>query len=161
MKTIKLTRNQETFVSEEDYEYLVSLGSWCAELKRDKDFHAIRRGNIRMHNVIAERKFGKVPDGLVVDHIDHNPLNNVRENIRLATKSQNMWNSVKRCEGSSKLKGVSWNKNAKKFTAKICVNYKQIHLGYFASEQEASEAYNKASAIYHGKFGSTESLVNG
>lgn len=86
----------------------------------------------------------------LIDHKDGNPSNNCWDNLREATKSQNMWNSKPR-RNSCGYKGV-YRKNST-FRAKIMVNYKPIPLGIFKTAKEAADAYDAASKKYHGEFG--------
>jgi len=79
-----------------------------------------------------------------IDHIDGNKQNNSIENLRVVTNAQNGWNNSHR-----DVKGYSWNKKNKKFQAKICVNNKQINLGYFDLAEDASNAYLEAKKLYH------------
>lgn len=76
-----------------------------------------------------------------VDHIDGNPLNNSRQNLRAATRSQNMHNAKSR-GGSSKYKGVSFRKG--RWDAYITVNYHRHYLGRFSTEYEAAKAHAEA-----------------
>ena len=78
-----------------------------------------------------------------IDHIDINPLDNRIENLRVATCSQNTRNQKKLNNCSSKFKGVSWHKGSSKWEAKISIDGKSKHLGYFTNEEEAAEAYKK------------------
>ena len=91
--------------------------------------------------------------GELVDHRDHDTLRNLKSNLRICTHSQNQWNRKAQKNCFSKFKGVSYNKLAKKYIARIKVNNKSIHLSYFNTELEAAEAYNTASLKYHGEFG--------
>jgi hypothetical protein len=93
------------------------------------------------------------PNDLQIDHIDHDPLNNTRSNLRIATNSQNHANGLKfRGNKTSRYKGVCWYKNYKKWEAGIMINYKHIKLGYFASEVEAATAYDMAALKYFREF---------
>ncbi len=85
-----------------------------------------------------------------VDHIDGNKLNNHHENLRWATHSENSRNTRSRTNSSSVYKGVSIYKPLQKWTARIKLDAKQTHLGYFETEGEAAEAYN-AAALEHFK----------
>jgi hypothetical protein len=76
-----------------------------------------------------------------IDHIDQNKHNNCADNLRWATKSNNAMNVPKR-GGSSKYKGVYWNKSRNKWQSKIQVMYQTIHLGRFDTEEEAGRAYD-------------------
>jgi len=100
------------------------------------------------------RKVIKVPDNLLVDHINHNKLDNRKANLRPATTAQNTRNQAKRQDRtfSSKYKGVTWRRDIKCWQAKICVNVKSKYLGFFDSEVRAAKVYDRAARRYHGEF---------
>ena len=97
-----------------------------------------------IHRLVASEFIDNLDNKLVVDHIDHDKTNNIVTNLRWASVSQNQMNQQKLTNkgGYSKYKGVTWDKRRNKWMAKICKNYKTFHIGYFDSEEEASEAYN-------------------
>lgn len=80
-----------------------------------------------------------IKNGLIVDHIDNNSLNDKLSNLQIITQSENCFKDKKNL--SSTYKGVSWNKNAKKYRSYKMSGKKQIHLGYFETEKEANKAY--------------------
>ena len=90
----------------------------------------------------------------LVDHRDRDTLNNTRSNLRVCTRSQNQQNSVgKPSQRRSRFKGVSYSKNRKKsWRATIWVNGKQIHGGYFATEEEAARSYDRLAREHFGEF---------
>ena len=100
-----------------------------------------------MHRVIND-----TPKILGTDHIDGNPLNNQKSNLRNATKSQNGMNRKSNRNSSSKYKGISWNKQNKKWRGEIQKNKKRYGLGYFKSEIEAARAYNKKALELFGEY---------
>lgn len=109
---------------------------------------------IRMHREILA-----APGGVEVDHIDGNPLNNCRSNLRLCTRSENMRNRRKfdRGVGISRFIGVgnTGSKTAPRpWFAHIKIHGKITHLGSFESEIGAAEAYDRAAIIQHGRFAS-------
>jgi hypothetical protein len=89
---------------------------------------------------------------VLVDHRDRDGLNNRRNNLRVATRSQNGANQAKRPGLSSTLKGVCWRKQNRKWHAQIAVNGKKLHLGYFADEKDAAAAYRAAATKHFGPF---------
>jgi hypothetical protein len=113
-----------------------------------------RQVNERIHRIIAT-SMGWSLDGAVVDHIDRNPLNNSRSNLRLATISQNGCNRVAQSNSKSGIKGVSWCKREGRWRAVITIDGKYRSLGYFNSPEAAARAYAEAAAVLHGEFART------
>jgi len=102
---------------------------------------------IRMHRLIMN-----APEGMHVDHINGDGLDNRRENLRVVTAQENQFNSRKRVAGYSLFKGVSWSAAAKKWKAYICPNKKQIHIGLFDSEIAAAQAYDAKAKELFGEY---------
>ena len=94
------------------------------------------------------------PDDLVVDHINHNRLDNRISNLRICTRQENCMNSGKRYN-SSGVTGVTWAQNRNRWHARIVINGKQKHLGYFKTKEEAIEARRQAEIEYYGEFAPT------
>ena len=103
-----------------------------------------RKKALRIHRMIMKAKPGEI-----VDHINGNPLDNRKENLRITTSLVNNQNARKRKDGvTSKHKGVSWCKSSKKWKAQIQINKKKKSLGSYKTEIEAAIAYNKALDFY-------------
>jgi len=131
---------ENVLVDDEDREKLEAMGKWyignhgyCIRDKKNKNI----RNLYLMHRIIIN-----CPDGMDVDHINHNRLDNRKSNLRIVTRQQNHFNR-------SKVKGYIWNKSSKKWQAYIVINRKKIHLGYFDTEEEARNAYLLAKEKYH------------
>lgn len=98
----------------------------------------------------------ETPKGMMVDHIDRNPLNNRRNNLRIATNGQNSRNVPKTsAKRSSVYKGVSWHKRKNKWIASCAINSRNKFLGYFNDEIEAAKAYDLSAKELHGEFANT------
>jgi len=142
MKKIKLTRGKYALVDNQDYDWL-NQWKWHS-LSNDYAARNTKNGYIRMHRLIMDAK-----EGIFVDHINRNKLDNRRKNLRFCNKSENAINSKKRIDGiTSKYKGVSWNAERNKWRSVIFVNGKQVHLGRFESEYRAYLEYRKAVRLY-------------
>ena len=85
-----------------------------------------------------------------IDHINNDRSDNRFSNLREATRSEQGRN--KTAHGSSAFLGVSWIASRRKFQARITVNGRQPHLGYFNSEVDAAHAYNAAASKAYGAF---------
>lgn len=84
-----------------------------------------------------------------IDHINGITDDNRIENLRLADHDENAKNSKRSNCNSSGYTGVCWHGRQKKWTARICVNYKEIHIGTFETKQSAIDA-RKAAEIEYG-----------
>jgi hypothetical protein len=86
-----------------------------------------------------------------VDHINHNPLDNRKENLRICTRRENSRNRTKGKfikRPSSRYKGVSFDKKLNKWIAAIGLDT-MIYIGCFTTEEDAAFAYNiKAKEIF-------------
>lgn len=108
---------------------------------------------ISLHVVILERILKRpLTKDEVCDHWDQNGLNNRRDNLRLATVSQNMHNRGPNSNNTSGYKGVIKDKKTGKWRAQIYFENKPIYLGTFATSHKAAHAYNEAALLYHGDF---------
>jgi len=103
-----------------------------------------------VHRIVFLMHHGYMPE--FVDHIDGNKINNSIENLRAVSQSQNQWNSKLRTDNITGYKGVRWHKHAKKWTAKITMNKKTKHLGYFDDIELADLVVQMAREKYHGKY---------
>ncbi len=104
--------------------------------------------HIAMHHIILERKLGRpITKGIVVDHINGDGLDNRRENLREATRAQNMRNLRLRSDNTSQYKGV------RRLDAHIWVaRVNGQTVGYFDTALDASFAYDKAAVEQYGEF---------
>lgn len=96
-----------------------------------------RKVAVLMHRVLMGLPSNR--DGLEVDHINRDTLDNRRANLRIVTRAQNNQNRAKPLGTTSSHRGVYWHKNNRKWVASIKVSGKDIGLGSFESEAEAGE----------------------
>ena len=87
-----------------------------------------------------------------IDHRDGDTSNNVINNLRISTHSQNGANRGKNKNNKSGYKGVSRNEGNNKWVVKISANGRQIYLGTFECIEEAHRVYCNAANKYHGEF---------
>ena len=132
-----------------DYHKL-SRFNWNLEESKSNGCYAVRHEHgkyISMHRVIMN-----APKGSIVDHKDHDGLNNTKANLRFATHSQNVCNTIRiKKNATSKYRGVR-KARENKFQAYIQFQGKFIHLGTFENEEDAARAYDEAAKKYYGEF---------
>lgn len=152
-------------VDDEDYEFL-NQWKWCAQVKRNASklyvspIRNLRVSGIKQNVKMSRQILGATYPEIIVDHIDGNPLNNQKSNLRLCLAADNVKNARKSKKGaSSKYRGVRWFKPHGKWVAKITVNKLEIFIGYFDSEVEAALAYNLAATKHHGEFASLNTIT--
>jgi hypothetical protein len=139
--------NREFYFDMDDYnkikdycwlEHKMSDG-YCALETTD----SINRKTIRMHYLIFSK---------YCDHVDRNPFNNRKFNLRNATNSENSINRGLKSTNSSGVTGVYFKKSINKWVAYLYYNKKQMHLGTFLNKDDAVKARLTAEKKYYGEF---------
>jgi hypothetical protein len=143
MKELILKNNVVVLLDDDDYEWAISQGKWSYSITKQKlvsDFYyRVYNRNGKLHRQLLNVTDPKIQ----VDHINHNTLDNQRNNLRICTAQQNKLNTRKYHNTSSIYKGVGWNKSKQKWIAGCTIqNGKGKFLGYFESELEAALAYD-------------------
>lgn len=147
-KEIPLTQGKVALVDDEYFDELSKYKWYTLRDHHYNRFYAIRHEKkedgiftlINMHRQILNYP------AEMIDHVNHDGLDNRRSNIRVCTNSENQHNSNARKRNknnTSGFRGVSWNTTAKRWRAAIKKNLKDIFLGYFSTAEEAGHAYDK------------------
>lgn len=138
----------ETIIDKEDFDLINSFSErWVVhrEVKTKACYCKIRQSRpgrkeqtMRMSRVIL----GVSNPELVVDHINHNTLDNTRTNLRSVTRRQNSHNQIKpHVNNKSGFIGVSRHQNA--FIAQVNEGKRKIYLGSFSTPEEAAQRYQE------------------
>lgn len=157
MIPLKTTNGVTFYISDQDLT-AVSKYKWWAD---DLGYVRSTTGNVRLYRFLLAAKPGDL-----VDHVDRNPLNNTRENIRLTSPSNNRANSKKmlrKGKALSPYKGVSKKSGRKTnpWQVYICKNGRSRFVGVFASAVDAARAYDDAAIQLFGSFACTNESLYG
>lgn len=148
MKKIYLTgkrsKGQFAMVDDDDFEKCVLKSWYMTPLGRAKSMHKMGSAwkQVFMHRFIMG-----FPDGFV-DHINRNPLDNRKANLRVCSNAENMANSPPK--SGRRFKGI--RPNGSRWEARIKKNGKDIYIGYFLDEVSAARAYNQKAKELFGEF---------
>jgi hypothetical protein len=169
MKEIQITQGKVALVDDEDFNWL-SEHKWCALNLAKKNQtprwyvvysraipgggHNGKKELVYMHRLIMGIAKG---DSKKIDHKDHDPFNNQKNNLRVCDHSQNMRN--RSSHGSSKYLGVSWDNSSNKWRAQITSYGNSKFLGCFVIEEDAAKCYNEYAERLHGEFANLNKLV--
>lgn len=150
MKYITLPQRKVAVVDDKDYGLLLSykwrLGrsgaNWYARASQNYQ-------ELKMHRMILGLR---LHDGIQVDHINHDGLDNRRCNLRTCCASENQMNQRAQRKKTSIYKGVFWDKNSKKWRAQIVCRGNQEYIGLFSIEEQAARAYDEKAKVLFGNF---------
>lgn len=142
-------KGEEFYFDLEDYD-LIKDYCWF----KDKDDYIIANSNktcsmIRLHRLVTN-----CPDNLMPDHINGRQTrnDNRKSNLRVCTNQENSMNAGISQKNTSGIVGVSWDKARNKWSAYICYNSKNIHLGRHNNFEDAIKARLVAEDKYFGEF---------
>ena len=147
-------------IDEEDYER-VKQYRWSISIHKDgskrvsampKDRKQLGHMSLLYHFILNE------DNDCLIDHINRNPLDNRKSNLRKCTHVQNGQNSSLRVDNKSGVKGVWYDKVNNKWASEIKVNYRKIFLGRFIEKEDAIIARLKAEKEYFGEFSANQDL---
>lgn len=145
---------QEVLVDEQDAHFLESW-KWSIGTNGhvERRHHVSGSGKNRVRESWKlSRKIMDAPKGMEVDHINRNPLDNTRSNLRLCKRSEN--NSNRLCKSKSGLKGVV--AKGKRFIAQGGrMGFTNRYLGSFGTAKEAALAYDSYARAEYGEFALT------
>ncbi len=145
MKLIPLTKGFSAKVDDEDYEYLMQWKwHYSAGYAERKEYQNGRQRPVKMHRVIMN-----APEGVLVDHIDGNPLNNQKSNLRFSTHSTNAMN-MKKHRGMSPYKGVAFDRGY--FRVQIWKDNKKVFSVMTSNERYAAMIYDLNASLLFGPY---------
>jgi AP2 domain. len=161
MKEVPLTRNKTALIDDDMYAYLTQWKWLYLEPRPGGSGYAARAV---YHPITKRQKFIMMqnivlppPEGLRIDHIDLDSLNNQKDNLRICTRRDNSRNKrmPKRPKTISRFKGVYPSANGK-WVAVISFTDDQgkhsSHLGTFTEDMQAARAYDAAALAIFGEF---------
>lgn len=154
------TKNWD-FIQPSDYK-LIPLNNGCFAKVSNEKFDIVKDINwtVCSDGYVTSRKLKKYlhrfitdcEEGMIVDHINHDVLDNRCSNLRICTNKENVRNSMLRSDSTTMYKGVHLDKRRDKYISSISFNGKNIFLGYFEDKIEAARAYDKKAKELFGKF---------
>lgn len=122
----------------------------CAWSKATKGYVYCNKLKVYLHVFLLGKK-----DGLQIDHINRDRLDNRKSNLRRVTQGQNSRNSKIHIDNRSGYKGVHFDEGTNKFRSRIYVDGKSIHLGVFHNAKDAALAYDDAARKHYGQYSNT------
>lgn len=133
---------------------LVAGKTWGAKMcgRSWYAWHRSDDGLFFLHRILSG-----AADSEIVDHKNHDALDNRDDNLRKCTHAQNLRNRRKIKRANSSFKGVSTS--GSRWRANITLNSQLIYLGQFVTAEAAARAYDAAAIRLHGPFACTNASL--
>lgn len=150
MAEIVTSKGEVILVDDSDHEFASAI-TWSVHRGYVRADFVVKgeRIRLRLHRYLL----GLPPeDTREVDHINGNPLDNRRSNLRVCTRAENSRNRRIGRNNTSGYKGVHFRRQRNKWKAAIKINNKERCLGLFATPEMAHEFYCLAADLLHGEF---------
>lgn len=140
------------YVDKEDFD-LVKAYTWSIN-NLGYARTAIRRDGVTKQILLHRLILGLVnaPKNIYTDHIDGNPSNNRKYNLRIATNQQNQYNAKVSTINSSGHRGVTWRRDTQKWRATLNINKENTYLGEYATKKEAIKVRQDAEQKHYGDY---------
>ena len=151
---------KEVLIDDEDWKIVKNYTWHISYDKTINNFYISSSGwdkflKIKSKGVLLHRLIMDCPKEMQVDHINHNTLDNRKENLRICTSAENNRNRKKRVTGTtSKYMGVCFDKQRNKYRSRIYVNKKYLDLGRYKTQEEAAVKYNIKAIELFGQYAS-------
>jgi len=126
------------------------IGTEAGTLDGNRRQITINKKHYKTHRIIFLMFYGYMPKE--IDHIDGNPLNNNLENLRIASRSEQICNTKLRKSSKSGVKGVSWDSNRKKWVVVVNKNNTTVYRSRFDNIELAELVAIEARDKYHSSF---------
>ena len=163
--TLRTIYDPNEIVEYDDYAEVILYDNGCKEIARAiidlDDIDKVKNHKWCLHGkgYVSSNSAGFLhrfimnpPEGMAVDHINHNTLDNRKENLRICTLQQNNWNMNVRENNTSGHTGVCFDSRRNKWFAQIFVNGKHNFLGYYENKQDAINTRKQAEILYFGEY---------
>lgn len=149
--------NQKFYFDLEDYDIIKNY--YWNEKKNDHEYsRLVAKCKVDDGFASSEISMTELLGFKEYDHIDRNPLNNIKINFRFATKSQQCINRDKFKNNTSGFIGVSWREREQKWCSYIQIDRKTKSLGYYDVIEDAVKARLEAEAKYYREFAPQQHL---
>lgn len=156
MKIIKSVQGKNVIVSDEDYDTLTKY-KWYTT-SRNYCLRYFKNSKNKLTSRSIHRDIMRPLKDEEIDHINRNPLDNRRDNLRIANRFENNHNVGIKTTNKTGYKGVHFDKGMNKYRAQITINKKNKYIGCFESAKEAAFAYNNEALKSYGEFANLNTI---
>jgi len=152
MKLIELNKGMHAKVDDDDFDRISSV-KWSVS-KHGNCYYANRgfMENGKLRSVQMHQEILNFPDGVDIDHINGDALDNQKCNLRICSHQQNTFNRRPNKSTDTGYKDIHFVQKTHQFTVCITKDSKKKHIGNFKTLSEAVVAYNDAADTLHGEF---------